>query len=64
MNLHEDYLQTQEEKVTVSENMIRYGGSFIKALGEALRHADPMNTTKIKHTFSKYWEQYLNWRKK
>lgn len=36
-----------------------YGGSFAKALGEALSCADKENATKIMHTWLELWEQYL-----
>lgn len=49
------------EKATVSENMQRWGGGFVKALGAALSHADMNNTQRIKKAFPEYWDQYLNW---
>ena len=55
--------QTDEEKYTetllVANAMIRFGGSFVKLLGQALLHADHINTEKIKRTFSDYWIKYL-----
>ncbi len=50
----------QDEVVKVSNNMIKFGGSFVKALGTALMSADPINAQKIKSTFGAYWEQYKN----
>lgn len=44
----------------VQENMIAYGGSFVKALGKALECADYINQQKIKDAFPEYWEQYVN----
>lgn len=38
--------------------MEQLGGSFVKALANAARHADPRNLEKIKATFSDYWTQY------
>ena len=35
-----------------------YGGSFVKCLGEAARHADAENLMKIKTTWPEYWAQY------
>ena len=52
------------EKNTVAENMKKYGGSFVQALGVALSHADMWNTTKIKLTWPELWEEYLNFEKK
>ena len=50
----------KSEQLIIAENMMRYGGSFVKHLGEALMHADPANTQKIKNTWSDCWEKYLN----
>lgn len=47
-----------DEKLNIANAMIRYGGSFVKALGHALIHADQINTWKIKITFEEYWLQY------
>lgn len=34
------------------------GGSFVKALGNAARHADTQNLQKIKETWPEYWADY------
>ena len=52
-----------DELLKVSNNMFNYGGSFVRALGEALAKADAINQQKIKDAFPEYWEQYLNWGK-
>ena len=57
-------LLNQNEVLTVSINMQKYGGSFVSALGEALSHADWINQKTIKNAFPEEWEQYLNWGKK
>lgn len=49
-------MDPQEEKVI--DAMSKYGGSFVKALAEAYRHADPYNRGKIRQTWSEYWETY------
>lgn len=46
------------EAVLVSESMIKRGGSFVRSLGEALQHADPINAAKIKQAFPEYWDEY------
>ncbi len=51
-----------DERWTVSENMQKFGGSFVQALGVALSKADSNNTHRIKNAFPDYWEEYLNWR--
>lgn len=38
--------------------MVEYGGSFVKALAEAWRRADPVNRKLIKDTWPEYWERY------
>ena len=51
--------QLVAESKAVAEMMIRYGGSFVSNLGEALLHADLHNTRKIKATWPEYWQEYL-----
>jgi hypothetical protein len=40
------------------EVMARFGGSFVKALAEAARRADPINRERIKTAFREYWSDY------
>lgn len=47
-----------EQDYKVVENMEKYGGSFVKALAELARHADPINLAKIKFQWCEYWEDY------
>lgn len=49
---------SSDEKQKVARSMIRCGGSFVSALGNALLHADLINTQKIKNAFGEYWKQY------
>ena len=53
-------LKIEDEKVTVSKNMMKYGGSFISSLGRALMSADHINTSKIRETWNDEWVRYLN----
>lgn len=60
-----------DEKMTWQEYLIileqpnvvwaweRFGGSFVKGLAQALKHADPLNTKKIHDTWPEYWEEGL-----
>lgn len=48
-----------DEAINVAEAMIKYGGSFVSALGEALMCADSVNQQKIHDAFLEYWKQYL-----
>lgn len=41
-----------------TDAMDKFGGSFVKALGELARRADPINLLKIKAIWNEYWEQY------
>jgi hypothetical protein len=42
----------------IIEFMEKYGGSFVKALAECLRRADPINYQKLKTAFSEYFMEY------
>lgn len=58
----EEYKAQEEFKkdiLIVSQNMIKYGGSFVRCLGEALSHADANNVKKIRQAFPEYWKEYL-----
>jgi hypothetical protein len=48
----------EDEKLPIAYAMIRFGGSFARALGKALLCADVRNTRKIKATWPDYWEEY------
>lgn len=41
-----------------TEAMIRFGGSFVRALGQAFRVADAANTARLKAAFPEYWAKY------
>jgi pyruvate/2-oxoacid:ferredoxin oxidoreductase beta subunit len=47
-----------EEDIKIVEAMEKYGGSFVKALANACRHADHYNLGKLRITFSDYWNTY------
>lgn len=47
-----------DEDLKVVSAMIRFGGSFVKSLGNAFIHADPVNFIKLKKAFPEYWDQY------
>lgn len=42
----------------VIDAMEKWGGSFVVALAQAARRADPINLAKIKATWPEYWQQY------
>lgn len=45
-------------RVKMLARMEREGGSFVKALANAARHADEFNYQKLATAFSDYWEKY------
>lgn len=53
-----DLEKEMAESYRVAEAMRTYGGSFVKALGEMLQHADAQNRAKVKATWPEYWDQY------
>lgn len=42
----------------ITEAMLVYGGSFVRALGLACRAADPENLVRLKLAFADYWIEY------
>ena len=46
----------RQEMLSVANAMIKYGGSFVKSLGNTLLQADEFNQQKIKNAFPKYCE--------
>ena len=49
---------TRNEQIYTAKAMKRYGGSFVKALGEALLLADVDNAERIRRAFTDYWANY------
>ena len=43
----------------VVRTMVKYGGSFVRALGTAALAADQANLKKIRDGWPDYWAQYL-----
>lgn len=50
---------TDDEMVTIANKMIKYGGSFVKGLGELYFHADVINKKKLFNAFSGYFHSYF-----
>jgi hypothetical protein len=48
----------EESDCRTIEVMERFGGSFVKILAEAARHADEFNLARIKAAFPEYWTDY------
>jgi hypothetical protein len=51
-------VECEEHDRKTAEVMVRFGGSFVQALGEAARRADRRNLTKLKIAFWPYWSEY------
>ena len=52
-------MYTRNEVVTIYENAQKYGGSFMKALTDALMKADAENQQKLENEFKKDFKRYL-----
>lgn len=48
---------TDSERETI-EAMQKFGGGFVRRLGEAWIHADQENARKLRMAFPQYWDQY------
>lgn len=51
------------DHIPVARAMIRYGGSFVAALGHALLCADHENVATIRGAFPDYWQKYTEFAK-
>ena len=51
---------TEQERHDVYVAMTKYGGSFVKKLAEAYKHADSINAHKLETVFRDYFEKYLD----
>lgn len=40
--------------------MMRFGGSFVRTLGELARRADPENLNRLKAAFPEFWSEYTD----
>ncbi len=47
-----------DEDAEVVDTMARFGGSFVKALAECFRHADPFNFRRLRVAFPEFWQEY------
>lgn len=56
MNMVE--MTNHDRDIAVGNAMIKYGGGFVRALGNALIRADTYNTQVIKDAFPEYFEKY------
>lgn len=47
-----------QENWEITEAMIRFGGSFVKALGNLWRIGDLSNRARLQNAFGAYWNEY------
>ena len=47
-----------DSETNVIRAMLKWGGSFVEALGKAAMMADRNNLDRIKLAWPEYWEQY------
>ena len=59
-----DIVKLYEERYYVCAGMDSIGGSFIRGLSQALRHADMRNLLKIRAVWPEDWNFYLSVGKK
>lgn len=57
--IHEKKEYTRDEIVKIYFNTQKYGGSFMRAIGEALVRADSVNSKKLINAFSEEFDKYL-----
>ena len=52
------YEKVKAERLILVSNMRRYGGSFVKALSQAILRSDAENYERLKDAFPELWETY------
>ena len=50
--------QRRNDDLDTFEQMVKHGGSFVQALGEACFRADPVNLARLKLAFPEYINEY------
>lgn len=58
MNITQEFEEQQTKDHYTLAAMRKFGGGFVKILGNLGEHADPKNLARIKATWPEYWEQY------
>ena len=51
-------IYTHDERLHISNNMLNYGGSFARSIGQALLVADLLNTRRIEVAFPELLAKY------
>lgn len=54
----EQFPYSRDEDLATMKTMIKYGGGFVRSLGEAAIHADSDNLRSIKQCWPEYWGKY------
>lgn len=47
-----------DKEMATAQAMLRRGGGFVQALGNALMRADDINRAKIRSAFPEYYDEY------
>lgn len=58
-NFCNEILNDTDLKITIADNMKKYGGSFVKALAECVYTADQSNLFTLVENFTNYFHKYL-----
>ena len=48
------------DRFKVGKAMREHGGSFVRALGDAIAYADSENCRRVMHAFPEYWAKYTD----
>lgn len=56
--LYFDLWHNQDLKLDICQNMLNYGGSFVKALAVCIQRADWQNLNKLERAFESYIIEY------
>jgi len=51
-------MNQREMNMEIANNMEKYGGSFVKAIAECIRRADPTNLMRLREAFPEYFNEY------
>lgn len=51
-------MSTQTDDWPILDAMLRYGGSFVQALGKAAMRADAENYARLRAAFPDLWKEY------
>ena len=56
--MHYNLVMNQDLKLDIANNMLKYGGIFVKNLAQCILTADPHNLRRLEFDFAEYIEKY------